>query len=96
MSDGVSPSFEKAFLSRLVETGATETSSSNGCLNSMEEDKENASEKIKNVLGHIVAAIDDLWRLKDGLHATLLNEISKDGGSSVSSALSIVIVSASF
>ncbi|OAY62491.1 E3 ubiquitin-protein ligase BRE1-like 1 isoform X2 [Manihot esculenta] len=77
--DGVSPSFEKAFLSRLVETGATETSSSNGCLNSMEEDKENASEKIKNVLGHIVAAIDDLWRLKDGLHATLLNEISKDG-----------------
>ncbi|KAG8664016.1 E3 ubiquitin-protein ligase BRE1-like 1 isoform X3 [Manihot esculenta] len=80
--DGVSPSFEKAFLSRLVETGATETSSSNGCLNSMEEDKENASEKIKNVLGHIVAAIDDLWRLKDGLHATLLNEISKDGAGS--------------
>ncbi|KAF2303528.1 hypothetical protein GH714_018996 [Hevea brasiliensis] len=48
--DGVSSSFEEAFLSRLVETGATETSSANDCLNSTEEHKENASEKIKNIL----------------------------------------------
>ncbi|KAJ9128778.1 hypothetical protein P3X46_034484 [Hevea brasiliensis] len=77
--DGVSSSFEEAFLSRLVETGATETSSANDCLNSTEEHKENASEKIKNILCNIVAAINDIWQRKDGLHATVLNKISEDG-----------------
>ncbi|KAJ9171209.1 hypothetical protein P3X46_014604 [Hevea brasiliensis] len=77
--DGVSSSFEEAFRSRLVETGATETSSANDCLNSMEEDKGNASEKIKNILSNIVAAINDLCRLKDGLHAIVLNKISEHG-----------------
>ncbi|KAG8653709.1 E3 ubiquitin-protein ligase BRE1-like 1 isoform X1 [Manihot esculenta] len=74
--DGVSSSFEEAFLSRLVETGATETSSANDCLNSMKEDEENASEKIKNILFNIVAAINGIWQQKDGLHA---NKISEHG-----------------
>ncbi|XP_025015584.2 E3 ubiquitin-protein ligase BRE1-like 1 isoform X2 [Ricinus communis] len=77
--DGVSSSFEDAFLSRLAETGATETSSINNCLNHIEEDEENTSEKIKNMLYNIVSAINDLWHLKDGLHAALLKEISEDG-----------------
>lgn len=76
----MSSSFEEAFLSRLVETGATETSSANDCLNSMKEDEENASEKIKNILFNIVAAINGIWQQKDGLHA---NKISEHGKSLV-------------
>ncbi|WCJ22965.1 E3 ubiquitin-protein ligase BRE1-like 1 [Euphorbia peplus] len=79
--DRVSPSFKDAFLSRLVETGATETSSGNNCLNPMEEDKGNSSEKTRNVISNIVTAIDDVWKLKDGVHSAVLNEISEDGSS---------------
>ncbi|XP_065859224.1 E3 ubiquitin-protein ligase BRE1-like 1 [Euphorbia lathyris] len=79
--DRVSPSFKDAFLSRLVETGATETSSGNNCLNPMEEDKGDASEKTTKILGNIVTAIDDVWKLKDGIHAAVLKEISEDGSS---------------
>ncbi|XP_050237140.1 E3 ubiquitin-protein ligase BRE1-like 1 isoform X2 [Mercurialis annua] len=77
--DGVLSSFKDDFLSRLVETGATENSSVNNCLNPMEEERENSSEKIKNILCNIVVAINDLWHLKDGLHAKVLKEISEDG-----------------
>ncbi|KAK6285436.1 hypothetical protein POUND7_011615 [Theobroma cacao] len=80
MEDGASSPTEDAFLSRLMETGATESSSSNNCPEQMEEDREQiASEKTRNILHNIVIAINNLWHLKDGLYAAVLNEHPKDG-----------------
>lgn len=57
------------FLSRLVETGATESCSTNNLnsLNQMEEDRQPSREKTQNILCNIVAAISDMWSLKDRL-----------------------------
>ncbi|KDP28843.1 hypothetical protein JCGZ_14614 [Jatropha curcas] len=74
--DGVSSSFEDAFLSRLVENGATETCSVHNINDQMEEEKEKAFEKIKDISCNIVAAINGLWHIKDGLHAVVLKEMS--------------------
>ncbi|KAL5862273.1 hypothetical protein ACOSQ3_003554 [Xanthoceras sorbifolium] len=70
---------EDVFLSRLMETGATERSSADDCPNRMEEDREIASVKTKNILRNIVAAIDNLWHLKDGLHAAALMKLPENG-----------------
>ncbi|KAK2650704.1 hypothetical protein Ddye_018193 [Dipteronia dyeriana] len=70
---------EDAFLSRLMETGATESSSANDCPNRMEDDRETAFVKSKNILCNIVAAIDNLWHLKDGLNAAALMKLPEDG-----------------
>ncbi|KAK8635491.1 hypothetical protein V6N13_004225 [Hibiscus sabdariffa] len=70
---------EDAFLSRLMETGATE-SSSNNCPEQIKEDRENTtSEKTRNILHNIIVAIDDLWCLKDGLYAAVHKELQNDG-----------------
>ncbi|KAJ4727229.1 E3 ubiquitin protein ligase [Melia azedarach] len=69
------------FLSRLMETGATESSSTNNCPNQMEEDRESASEKTKNILRNVVTAVDNLWHLKNGLYAAALKELPHDGSS---------------
>ncbi|XP_021279613.1 E3 ubiquitin-protein ligase BRE1-like 1 isoform X1 [Herrania umbratica] len=80
MEDGASSPTEDAFLSRLMETGATESSSSNNCPEQMEEDREQIpSEKTRNILHNIVIAINNLWCLKDGLYAAVLKEHPKDG-----------------
>ncbi|KAH8516624.1 hypothetical protein H0E87_004827 [Populus deltoides] len=74
-----SSSFLKdAFLSRLMETGATESSSSNNCPDQMEVDIETAFEKNKNVVHNIVDTINGLWYLKDGLHAAVLKQLPED------------------
>ena len=70
-----------AFLSRLIETGATESSSMNDCPNQMEEERESASERTKNILLNIVVATDSLWHLKDGLLTAVLKELPEDGKS---------------
>lgn len=70
-----------AFLSRLIETGATESSSTNDCSNQMEEERETVSERTKNILLNIVAAVDNLWYLKDGLLTAVLKELPEDGKS---------------
>ncbi|KAK8615065.1 hypothetical protein V6N13_068851 [Hibiscus sabdariffa] len=70
---------EDAFLSRLMETGATE-SSSNDCPEQIKADRENTtSEKTRNILHNIIVAIDDLWCLKDGLYAAVHKELQNDG-----------------
>ncbi|KAB1225237.1 E3 ubiquitin-protein ligase BRE1-like 1 [Morella rubra] len=79
LPDGVSSTFKDAFRSRLIETGATENSSTYDCANHMEVDRETASRKTKDILHNIVAAIDNLWHLKDGLPATMLKELPDDG-----------------
>lgn len=69
-----------AFLSRLMETGATESSSADNCPNQMEEDRESGIARTKNILSNILAAVDNLWHLKDGLYAAVLKDL-QDGGS---------------
>jgi E3 ubiquitin-protein ligase BRE1 len=79
LSDGVSSTFKDAFLSRLIETGATENSSTYSCTNHMKEDKETAFEKTRDILCNIVSAVDNVWYLKDGLPAAVLKELPEDG-----------------
>ncbi|GFS39294.1 histone mono-ubiquitination 1 [Actinidia rufa] len=77
--DGALYSPADAFLSRLSETGATESCSAFNSLNQNEEDTQKAVERSKNILHNIVAAIDDLWYKKDGLQATVLKALQEDG-----------------
>ncbi|XWS45857.1 hypothetical protein CRYUN_Cryun14cG0015300 [Craigia yunnanensis] len=80
MEDWAPSLTEDAFLSRLMETGATESSSSNNCPEQIKEDRERtASEKSRNILHNIVVSIDDLWCLKDGLYAAVRKELQNDG-----------------
>ncbi|CAK7347813.1 unnamed protein product [Dovyalis caffra] len=79
--DGGSSSLEDAFLIRLMETGATESSSANNCPDQMELDRETAFEKKKNILHNIVATVNGLWYLKDGLCAAVLKQLPEDGRS---------------
>lgn len=66
-------------MSRLTETGATENSSTYDLPNQMEVDRGPALEKTKKIMHNLVAAIDNLWYLKDGVHTELVNKISEDG-----------------
>ena len=78
--DGDQSLIEDAFLSRLMETGATESSSSNNCPEQIKEDREHtASEKTRYILHNIIVAIDDVWCLKDGLYAAVRKELQNDG-----------------
>lgn len=45
----------------------------------MEEETESPCEKTKTIERNIEASIENLWYLKDGLHAALLNELPEDG-----------------
>lgn len=45
----------------------------------MIEDGDNACEKSRNILRNIVAAVDDLWSMKDGLYAAVLAALPEDG-----------------
>ncbi|KAI8545437.1 hypothetical protein RHMOL_Rhmol07G0039500 [Rhododendron molle] len=77
--DGSVCSLKDAFLSRLLETGATESSSAVNSLNHEEEFAQTAADQSKSIVCNIVAAIDDLWYLKDGLQATILKALLEDG-----------------
>ncbi|XP_059633890.1 E3 ubiquitin-protein ligase BRE1-like 1 [Cornus florida] len=76
--DGGSSHLEDAFLSRLLETGATDSSCTNNSVNQMEEDGQTTGEKTKNILCNVVAAIDELWYLKDGLYTAVLKSLPED------------------
>lgn len=80
-SAGVQSIFQEAFLSRLTETGATESSSTYDLSNQMEVDREIACENIKKIVHNLVAAIDNLWNLKDGVRIALSKKLSEDGKS---------------
>jgi E3 ubiquitin-protein ligase BRE1 len=60
------------FINRLLETGATESSSSNICSNQMEENGVNTSSQMTQTLYNLVAATEDLRCLKDELYPTVL------------------------
>lgn len=77
---GGSPSTVKDdFLSRLEQTGATESSSTYSWANRMEEERQVTIEKAKSILQNIVTAISNLWCLKDGLHTAVLTKLPGDG-----------------
>lgn len=81
LSDGGSSTLQNAFLNRLAQAGATESSCTYNICNKMEEDRGTTIENSQNILGNIVAAIDNVWNVKDALHDALLKELPEDGES---------------
>ncbi|PIN03187.1 E3 ubiquitin ligase involved in syntaxin degradation [Handroanthus impetiginosus] len=80
--DGDSPP-EDALLSRLLETGATESSSASTIVNPTEDRKIDGetTKKTKSILHNIVASFDDLNNLKDRLYTAALKAVSPNGQS---------------
>ncbi|XP_027112931.1 E3 ubiquitin-protein ligase BRE1-like 1 isoform X1 [Coffea arabica] len=70
---------DDALLSRLLVTGATESSSTCNVTNNTEEGNHEDSKKIRNTLHTILAAVDHQWKLKDNLCSTALSAFSEDG-----------------
>ncbi|KAJ4904262.1 E3 ubiquitin-protein ligase BRE1-like 1 [Raphanus sativus] len=70
--DGSSPAVKDDFINRLLETGATESSSSSTCTNQKEENRENTSSQLTQTLSNLVTATNDLRCLKDELYPTAL------------------------
>ncbi|XP_062104693.1 uncharacterized protein LOC133815960 isoform X2 [Humulus lupulus] len=48
-------------------------------LSRMEGDQQRASEQTKNILSNLVADVDNLWYLKDGIHTVVLKKLSENG-----------------
>lgn len=59
--------------------GATENSSACNVTNNTGEGNHKDSEKIRNTLHSILAAIDHQWQLKDKLYTTVLSAYPEDG-----------------
>lgn len=81
LSDGDSPP-EDALLSRLLETGATESSSASTLVNPTEEDRKingEMTEKLETILKNIVASFDNLNSLKSILYTASLKALSSNG-----------------
>lgn len=81
LSDGALSTLHDAFLNRLAQSGATESSCTYNICNKMEEDRGTTLENTQNILGNIVAAIDNVWNVKDALHNALLKELPENGES---------------
>lgn len=73
-ADGSSPDIKDDFINRLLETGATESSSSNICSNGTEENTGNnaSSSQVTQTLHNLVAATNDIRCIKDELYPTVL------------------------
>ncbi|XP_077236568.1 E3 ubiquitin-protein ligase BRE1-like 1 [Tasmannia lanceolata] len=69
---------DDAFLSRLLETGATDSCSDNMSPNQMEDDIKKSPATTKNFLQNILAAINDLRAVNDRLAVTLLETLPGD------------------
>ena len=91
-TDGSSPSVKDDFINRLLETGATESSSSNTCSNQKEENRENTSSQLKQTLCNLVAATNDLRRLKDELYPTALRTGLDKGNTSTTVNFSALVM----
>ncbi|KAM1018944.1 hypothetical protein ACFX2C_040512 [Malus domestica] len=81
MEDGAPSALQDAFLNRLAQADATESSCTYKSSNQMEEDKGATCEKTKNIVCNVVAAIDNQWRVKDALYDALVKELPEDGTS---------------
>ena len=80
MPDGSQSTFHEAFLRRLTETGATESSSICNFPN-QEGDSEMAYKRTRSSMGNLVAATDNLCYLKGRLHGGVLEKLSEYGES---------------
>ncbi|XP_052192828.1 E3 ubiquitin-protein ligase BRE1-like 1 [Diospyros lotus] len=80
ITEALSPP-EDAFLIRLLETGATESSSASKPMDQNDRETSTGNEKSQNILRNLVSAIDDLWCLKDALHESNLKAIPEDDSS---------------
>ncbi|KAH6825748.1 hypothetical protein C2S53_006854 [Perilla frutescens var. hirtella] len=81
--DGDSPP-EDAILSRLLETGATESSSASTLVNPTEEGRKmngGMTEKLETILKNVVTSFDDLNNLKSILYTASLKALSSNGQS---------------
>ncbi|CAB4269474.1 unnamed protein product [Prunus armeniaca] len=81
MDDGAPSALQDAFLIRLAQAGATESSCTYNISNQMEEGRGTTFEKTKNIIGNVIAAIDHQWHVKDALHDALLKELPEEGTS---------------
>ncbi|XP_048447748.1 E3 ubiquitin-protein ligase BRE1-like 1 isoform X2 [Pyrus x bretschneideri] len=79
--DGAPSSLQDAFLDRLSQADATESSCSCKSFNQMEEDRGTTIEKTRKIVGNVIAAIDNQWRVKDALHDALVKVLPEDGTS---------------
>ncbi|PNY04263.1 E3 ubiquitin-protein ligase bre1-like protein 1-like protein, partial [Trifolium pratense] len=73
-----SSTVQDVFLSRLLQTGATENSSSNHFANEMEQHREMTAEKVKSILNNILTSSNNFHCLKDGFHTALLQKLRED------------------
>ncbi|XP_004492186.1 E3 ubiquitin-protein ligase BRE1-like 1 isoform X2 [Cicer arietinum] len=76
--DGSSSTVQDVFLSRLLQTGATDTSSTYHYANEMEQHREITAEKAKSILNNIVTSINNFQCLKDGFRTALLKKLQGD------------------
>ncbi|RDX94706.1 E3 ubiquitin-protein ligase BRE1-like 1, partial [Mucuna pruriens] len=76
MEDGSPSTVQDVFLSRLMQTGATECASTYNFAS--QEHREITTEKAKSILKNIVTAVNNLCVLLDGLHAALLKKLPGD------------------
>lgn len=81
LSDGAPSALQDAFLDRLSQADATESSCSCKSFNQMEEDRGTTIEKTRKIVGNVIAAIDNQWRVKDALHDALVKVLPEDGES---------------
>jgi len=78
LPDGGPSTVQGVFLSRLMQTGATECATYNFA-NQTEENREIIAEKAKSILKNMATAVNNLWVLIDGLHTELLKKLPVDG-----------------
>ncbi|GAU46269.1 hypothetical protein TSUD_174450 [Trifolium subterraneum] len=77
-NDGTSSTVQDVFLSRLLQTGATESSSSCHFANEMEQHREITAEKVKSILNNILTSSNNFHCLKDGFHTALQQKLRED------------------
>ncbi|OIW01083.1 hypothetical protein TanjilG_25191 [Lupinus angustifolius] len=73
--DGSSSTAQDIFLSRLLQTGATESSSTYNFATQLEENRKITTENAKSSLKNIITTINNFWCLKDGLHTAVLKKL---------------------
>ncbi|CAK8541332.1 unnamed protein product [Lathyrus sativus] len=76
--DGSSSTVQDVFLNRLLQTGATESSSSSHFANEMDQHRQITAEKAKSILNNILTFINNFRCLKDGFHTALLKKLRGD------------------
>ncbi|QCE10905.1 E3 ubiquitin-protein ligase BRE1 [Vigna unguiculata] len=78
MEDGGPSTVQDVFLSRLMQTGATECATAYNFANQTEEHQEIITEKAKSILKNMATAVNNVWVLTDGLHTALLKKLPVD------------------